>query len=645
MSARILRVVLIFLAGVFLKIDAYATHVVGADFTYKLKDSIGYVYEITLVLYQDCLTGDPKAIAEDNPAKIRVYRGTSLTSYTMDPGGATTVQWCSNCPILVPANFNNECLNNPPATCLKRSVFVKDLVLPPSQFGYLISYQRCCRNGSITNILNPEGIGATYFCTIPPVPNAKNNSAEFKNFPPQIICANNPLFYDNSATDKDGDSLSYEFCQAFEGGGPSSPVPDPLPPPYKQVDYAPGYSPARPIAGNPGIQINPRTGLISGTPNLLGRFVVTVCCTEWRNGDPINVVKREFQFVVTNCSKAVVANIPQYSEEFNTYVVQCAGYTVKFDNLSTGGFAYAWDFGVPGTNTDVSSDFSPTFTYPDTGTYMVSLAVNRGSTCPDSISRFVKVYPTFKGGFSNTGLPCPNTPIQFTDESSSTRGPVSFWQWQFGDGRMSSDPNPNISYPQGGNYVVTLVSGNDKGCRDTVRRTLDIEKFRPFAGNDTIIVKGESIRFNATGGSLYSWTPGTNLNATTIPNPIGYYPVSDSFRYNVHIISEVGCQGDDDIKVLVVDQSALFVPSAFTPNADGLNDFLAPIAIGYRQFNFFRVFNRWGEMVFSTSNIGSGWDGSWKGKPADMGTYFWVLSSVNRFGAEEMQKGDVTLIR
>lgn len=115
------------------------------------------------------------------------------------------------------------------------------------------------------------------------------------------------------------------------------------------------------MAGNPIVQINPVTGVITGTPNISGRFVVTVCCNEWRNGVIINSVKREFQFVVTNCSKAVVANIPQYSTDFNTYKVECASKTVTFDNKSTGGSTYYWDFGVASQQNDTSNDFSPTF--------------------------------------------------------------------------------------------------------------------------------------------------------------------------------------------------------------------------------------------------------------------------------------------
>jgi gliding motility-associated-like protein len=97
--------------------------------------------------------------------------------------------------------------------------------------------------------------------------------------------------------------------------------------------------------------------------------------------------------------------------------------------------------------------------------------------------------------------------------------------------------------------------------------------------------------------------------------------------------------------VWVVNQASLFVPNGFTPNGDGLNDYLKMLSVGYAKINYFRVFNRWGEKVFETNEIGKGWDGRYKNQMADVGTYFWTLSVNNRFGKEEMIKGDVTLIR
>jgi len=113
----------------------------------------------------------------------------------------------------------------------------------------------------------------------------------------------------------------------------------------------------------------------------------------------------------------------------------------------------------------------------------------------------------------------------------------------------------------------------------------------------------------------------------------------------VHIATESGCEGNDTINVWVVGQSSIFVPSGFTPNGDGVNDVLKPIGVGYRDLNYFRVFNRWGQPVFYGSRFTDGWDGKYQGRPADVGTYYWVLSINDRFGNAVLLKGDTTLIR
>ncbi len=617
----------------------YATHIVGGEITYKCLGN--NYYRIQLVIYQDCLNGEPTAISQDTPAYVGIFTGAGEQT----PYWADSIAPSSN--ISVPANFNNNCVNNPPTTCLRKVTFIKDYYLPPSPSGYRFYYVRCCRNAGILNIRKPSETGATYFCDIPPSTSATcNNSAQFVNLPPQIICVNNPFVYDHHATDADGDSLSYEFCDSYPGGNYAQPKPFPTPFLPNPISIAPGYvngfSAIKPMGGNPPIQIDPKTGIISGTPNIQGRFVVTVCCNEWRAGKIINTVKREFQFVVTNCSKAVVANIPQISSEFNTYIVQCKGKTVTFLNSSTGGFSYDWTFGVPGAT---STDFQPEYTYPDTGSYIVTLYVNKGSTCPDSISRIVKVYPDMKADFEYSGLQCPNAEMSFTDLSDATYKPVNSWAWSFGDNSFDNGQNPTHTFVHGGTYKVTLVAGSVKGCVDTVTKSITIENFQPFAGNDTVIVKGEYINFHATGGVKYVWTPTTNLSFTDVPNPTGYYPDTGKFYYNVHITSVSGCQADDSLTVWVVPNPSLFVPSAFTPNNDGLNDYLRVLSAGYSKVRFFRVFNRFGQLVFDSNNFEKGWDGTFNGRKAEMGTYFWVLGVTDRFGQESMIKGDVTLIR
>jgi gliding motility-associated-like protein len=624
-------------------IPARASHIVGGEVSYRYLGNNRY--EITVDIFQDCKDGLPEAIRQDNPALIGIYYNGG--AYLPFQGGIDSITAPPENIIDVPANFSNACVTKAPIVCLKRIRFRREYTLPPNPLGYVVVYQRCCRNASIVNLNNPGNIGATYYCIIPPNNTAPqpNNSAKFTNFPPQIICVNEPLVYDHSATDVDGDSLSYEFCQAYAGGLPddAKPLPQPPDPQFPQVVYAPPFSSVNPMGGSPRIQIDPVSGMITGTPTSVNRFVVTVCCHEWRNGVMINTVTREFQFVVADCKKAVVANTPVFSDLPNTYIVNCKDKTVQFKNTSIGGFEYFWELGIPGVT---STEKEPIYTYPDTGTYIVTLFVNKGSTCPDSISRIVKIYPNFDGEFSITGLLCPNNLIQFADSSTTTYGTINYWSWDFGDSEFDGNQYTAHRYKEGGIYKVILYSGNSLGCRDTVAKTIDVDRFFPYAGNDTIIVRGERIDFNATGGVEYSWTPGDQgLSNTNIPNPTAFYPDTGTYHYKVHIKSSYGCEGDAYVNVRVVSNPSFFVPNAFTPNGDGLNDFLRPRAVGYRSVDFFRVFNRFGELVFEGKDFSIGWDGRWKGQYADIGTYMYALKLTNRFGVVETAKGDVILMR
>lgn len=623
---------------------ARASHIVGGEFSYKyLGDSLApgillHKYLVSLSIYEDCQNGQPEAIAQDNPAYFSLYDLGNTLYAAVD----TSVYYISSLP--VPLNFSNSCITNIPPVCLQKKTFQKLYYLPPNASGYVVSYQRCCRNNQVGNIVDPGDNGSTYYCTIPPSPYT-NNSAVFKNYPPQIICLSNPLYYDHSATDADGDSLSYSFCPALLGASDADIKPIAAPPPYDSAKYIPPFSAANPMMGQPAIQIDPVTGIITGTPNRLGRYLVTVCCSEWRHGVLINISRREFQFVVTDCSKKVIADIPQYSTDPNTYIVDCIDYNVHFVNTSQGGFAYHWNFGVPDVSYDTSSAFEPTFVYPDTGTFSVRLIVNPGTTCPDSIVRLVKVYPKFRADFTDSGSRCPGAPIQFQDLSSATIKPVDYWQWDFGDGTLSYDQNPVHTYPNGGIYNVILVSKNIKSCIDTVVQHLVVEDFKPFAGNDTIIVKDEHILFNATGGTRYTWFPPTYLSDTSVRNPVGYFPDTGRFNYTVFVQTPYGCKGYDTIQVMVVNQAAFFVPTAFTPNGDGINDYFHPVAVGYRSLEYLRVFNRWGEQVYLGKDLETGWDGNYKNQKAEMGTYFWELKFTDRFGKQGFMKGDVTLLR
>ncbi|MGN6804104.1 MAG: gliding motility-associated C-terminal domain-containing protein, partial [Ginsengibacter sp.] len=112
------------------------------------------------------------------------------------------------------------------------------------------------------------------------------------------------------------------------------------------------------------------------------------------------------------------------------------------------------------------------------------------------------------------------------------------------------------------------------------------------------------------------------------------------------VTSQAGCTAEDTIRVNVYKVLPdLYVPDAFTPNGDGINDFFRPIPIGIRQLNYFRVYNRLGQLIYSTTLQKQGWDGTFRGRPQDPGVYVWIAEGVDYLGKKLVRKGSVTLIR
>lgn len=202
------------------------------------------------------------------------------------------------------------------------------------------------------------------------------------------------------------------------------------------------------------------------------------------------------------------------------------------------------------------------------------------------------------------------------------------------------------------NLVLTV---NNTGCPNALRDTFYINVIPPvkvFAGNDTLVTAGQPLQFNATvnvpGANQFTWTPSTRLSDATIPNPVGVYSSTDpsSITYLVMATTPDGCQDTDDITVTIFKTGAdIFMPTAFTPNDDGRNDVIMPICVGITHLNYFRIYNRWGQVVFSTSAIGRGWDGKLSGMPQSTANFVWMVQGVDYTGRVITKKGNLVLIR
>ncbi len=696
-----------------------AAHLIGGELNYTcINDS---TYRIDLVIYRDCAGF---GAGFDNPAYIFVYdaAGTYLTFFTLVAPSIT----------LLPVTSDNPCLSIPPGICVERGRYTGLFNLPPIPGGYKLVYQRCCRNGTIDNLVDPGGTGSTYVETIPPLSVAPcNSSPVFNNFPPIVLCAGEPISFDHSATDPDGDVLVYSLCAPFSGATAFCPFPagpftgggcptTPPSPPYPEVIYSGGFSAAFPLPSTPALNIDPVSGLLTGTPTTPGQYVVGVCVEEFRGGVLINTHARDFQFNVAACEPLVSASIPDF-------ILNCEDNTVTWENFSTGASTWFWDFGVPGTEDDVSTEFlPPPFTYPDTGFYTVTLIANPGFVCADTAYATVGIFPTLIGGYSFSAG-CSGRPVVFSDTSVSTQaGIIDFWSWDFGDGGSSSEQNPQYEYDDGGTYTVTFIVGTDKGCRDTIVQVVNVtpgpkadfesedicqdqdaifnnlssissgtivswlwsfgngvesEEESPVyfypepgtyevvlvatsdngctdtasvlllvgevpitdAGPDTTLEYLTPYTMLGSGNGSYLWVPSTYLSDPNLPNPVFTAWVSST--YTLTVTSADGCSTQDTVTISVLPKAVLDVPNAFSPNGDGANDQLQLFTNDIQVLYYFRVYNRWGELLFETNDLSQGWDGTFKGQPQDVGTYVFAVRALGAEGTELGRTGTVTLVR
>ncbi|MCG8576787.1 MAG: PKD domain-containing protein [Flavobacteriales bacterium] len=429
---------------------SHASHIVGGEIYYDCLG--GNTYRITVKVYRDCFSDGADF---DTNLPITVFNGSNaqIDQFTIPFPGKTTLD-----PV-----FSNPCVTIPPDICVEEAVYTIVRDLPASSNGYTLSYQRCCRGPAVTNLLDPEDTGLTLTTSIPPPSDAIcNSSPRFSNYPPLLLCSNQELVFDHSATDPDGDVIVYELCDPFHGGTSFDPAPSPAsPPPYTTVTWAAGASTTNPFIMG-GITINPTTGLLTATPEMNGLFAVGVCAREYRDGVLISTTVRDFLFRVFNCEITMEATVvPQV--ELSTFVSYCQGLTIDFENASYGGTNYEWDFGVPGTTDDISSDFAPTYTFPSPGTYDVTLIVNPGWPCTDTSTETFIINDNIEATYNPPEAQCivNNSFDFFADGDYPTIAEGTTFEWNFGDDAIpatSTDEDPtDITFTDSGWQPVTFT--------------------------------------------------------------------------------------------------------------------------------------------------------------------------------------------
>jgi len=151
-------------------------------------------------------------------------------------------------------------------------------------------------------------------------------------------------------------------------------------------------------------------------------------------------------------------------------------------------------------------------------------------------------------------------------------------------------------------------------------------------------------------GNTYLWNPNVGLNNYQVQNPIFNY--NQDTEYTIRIRTNNGCDAVDTLMVVLRElgqapdiKSNIFVPKAWSPNGDGHNDKLFPLTVNIKELYYFRIFNRWGQLVFETNVIGNGWDGIFKGQPQVSDVYTWTLEAIGQDGKQYKRSGNSVLLR
>ena len=328
----------------------------------------------------------------------------------------------------------------------------------------------------------------------------------------------------------------------------------------------------------------------------------------------------------------------------------CAGKLPRVNDLSvnTIGTINQWTWMVDGTI--VSNTQQPSLTNLSPGNHQIKLFVKSVHGCEsDTAYRFfnIKAAPVIDM-LSPDG--CINEPINFSANQLDNATTITQWNWSFGDGAVSTVQNPLHTYTSAGNDTVKLLATASNGCMSAeLSKKINIVSLFVSANNDTTIIPNFPFQLsvdyggNFTGVPGFSWSPSLGLNNTATWNPLA--TIQNDMSYFVTVTTDQGCVAKDTVNIKVFKGSAIYVPTGFTPNNDGRNEVLRPLYIGITKIYFFRIYNRWGQLVFSSTKPGEGWDGKINGIPQSTGTYIWMLKAVDMAGKIYEMKGASTIIR
>ncbi|MDP2176865.1 MAG: PKD domain-containing protein [Bacteroidota bacterium] len=289
------------------------------------------------------------------------------------------------------------------------------------------------------------------------------------------------------------------------------------------------------------------------------------------------------------------------------------------------------------------------YNYSSSGDFKIILKTTSDRGCQDTVSRMVYIKPNPDLNFEVDPV-CLKDSSEFTNLSSISSGQIISWRWFFGNGRTSTLFSPKHKYRDIGNYDIRLIATTDQGCVDTLfipgiaivnpnpKSNFTYEKIRSWENEVDI-----QYRDLSTDAIAWNWDF-SSMGTSNEQNPLLFY--NDTLRQLTSLIvtNIFGCRDTSIQNLFIMPDVIYYVPTAFSPNDDNINETFKPVGLAFALEFKFIVFNRWGEILFETINPQNGWDGKFNNKIVEQGLYFYRIEFI---GADELrneEKGNVLIV-
>lgn len=335
---------------------------------------------------------------------------------------------------------------------------------------------------------------------------------------------------------------------------------------------------------------------------------------------PVNIIRVVADFAVANSDTA-----------------HCLGISNSYIDQSTNAFSHAWNLG---NGTTFDGPNPPPVEYTEAGTFHVSLAIGDDQTgCVDTLVREIIVYPVPDAlATGGTGCEGDSIPMQVTGGAN--------YQWSPPTGLSSQTAaNPATEPDSTTLYIVQVTDSNNCTAFDSA--VAIVVHPLPSIQFDTTIIIGQQVLVQSPSGNAltYTWSPSDGLLCDTCQATLAQPEVNTD--YILTLEDSAGCfTVESDFTFEVLPLASVDVPTGFTPGVDGPNAQVFARGWGIKELVYFRIYNRWGELVFETTDLNQGWDGTYKGKPQNMDSYGWTVEAIPWIGGDNIiKKGTITLLR